>query len=172
LERETTHRLFFALWPDPPARAELDALGRRVSDHPVKACNLHLTLAFLGSRTARERACLEQAAGTLRASSIRLSFDYVGAFPRPRIQWVGMQHCPDALSRLTADLWDVLVPCGVPRDEHRFVPHVTLARRIEKPMFQILDKPIEWKSEELTLVESLQEESGTNYEIISRWPLG
>ena len=53
-------------------RAALAELAGRLSEHPVKKANLHLTLAFLGSRTPDERACVEQAAGTLSAAAFRL----------------------------------------------------------------------------------------------------
>lgn len=165
-------RLFFALWPDPAVRDALAELARRLSDNPVRMDNLHLTLAFLGERTAVERTCAEQAAATLAGEPFRLSLDYIGAFPRPRLQWVGTQHCPEALTRLMNGLWGALVPCGIAREERRFVPHVTLARHIIKPVFQILEKTIEWDIEELVLAESRQEKTGTHYEIISRWPLG
>ncbi len=172
MDTDGSQRLFFALWPDAEVRAALAELAGRLSEHPVKKANLHLTLAFLGSRTPDERACVEQAAGTLSAAAFRLSFDYVDAFPRPRLQWVGMQHCPEALTHLAGDLWDVLVPCGVRREERPFVPHVTLARSTKQHVFQILEKPIEWDVEDLVLADSRQEDTGAHYEIISRWPLG
>ena len=67
-------RLFFALWPDEPARGRLAPLAAEVaaqaSGKPVPIAKLHLTLAFLGEvDAARIDRAVEAARGVHFAPS-------------------------------------------------------------------------------------------------------
>jgi 2'-5' RNA ligase len=57
-----THRLFFALWPDAPARAALVRLAHEIAHHghgkAPREDNLHITLAFLGPVAAERVGAL------------------------------------------------------------------------------------------------------------------
>jgi 2'-5' RNA ligase len=171
-EGRRRQRLFFALWPDAGVRDALAELAARLPARTVAPDNLHITLAFVGLRTAEERDCMERAAAAVEEASFSLVLDYLGAFPKNQAQWVGTQHTPGALKRLVDALGTALLPCGVERETRRFTPHVTLARHVKNPIFQSIDEPIEWKIGEFVLAQSLQDDAGVYYKIISRWALG
>lgn len=74
-----TRRLFFALWPNPEVRRQLAKVSHSRTRHPVADANLHMTLLFLGGRTARELDCFCEAAGNLQGEAFELQLDYLGA---------------------------------------------------------------------------------------------
>jgi RNA 2',3'-cyclic 3'-phosphodiesterase len=109
---EPTQRLFFALWPDEQVRARLADAARRWTRKPITDERLHLTLVFLGNRSAAERQCFSEAAATIAGEPFELTLDYLGAWPRRGIRWLGTTHIPEALFALVQELNRVLPPCG------------------------------------------------------------
>jgi 2'-5' RNA ligase len=167
-------RLFFAAWPGAQvaqALAEVSqALAGLAQGKPVPPEKIHLTLAFLGELTAEEAATAAEAASRLRAPGFEMTLDVVGSFRGARVAWAGCASMPSALEALQASLAGELGRRGVKLEDRPFVPHVTLARRIAKPVPRAPMPPIEWKADELTLVRS---ESGTGrYTVLERWTLG
>jgi 2'-5' RNA ligase len=97
------------------------------------------------------------------------ALDHVGSFRRAAVAWAGMSDPPPALLQLQAKLVARLAERGFALEERPFTPHVTLARRIRRPVARAAIEAIAWEARELTLVRS---ESGTGrYTIIKRWPL-
>ena len=153
-------------------REQLARLAASVSSHPVRETNLHLTLVFLGHCVPAVRDCIRQAAGQVRQPAFDLTLDYLGGFPKPRIQWLGSQQAPQVLFDLQRTLHDAAVDCGLAIQDRRFVPHVTLSRKIKQPCFQVIEAPLEWRVEEFVLAESCPAEGGVQYRILARWGLG
>jgi len=169
----TGERLFFAIWPGPACAAALEELSRtlaRAADgRAVPAEKIHLTLAFLGHMPVERIASAEEAA-CFRARAVDGALDHVGSFRRAAVAWAGMSDPPPALLQLQAKLVARLAERGFALEERPFTPHVTLARRIRRPVARAAIEAIAWEARELTLVRS---ESGTGrYTIIKRWPLG
>ena len=166
-------RLFFAVWPDAAAAAALEKLAREVAEvaggKPVRGAKLHLTLAFLGEVDAARMEALADCA-RLRAHAFRLELDQVGAFRRARVAWAGASAPPPALLDLQEKLASRLAKAGFTLEEREYTPHVTLARRIDRPLPRASIPALAWKTQELTLVRS---ETGTGrYTVMERWPLG
>ena len=166
-------RLFFAVWPDAAAAESLAALARDVvtacGGRPMPVEKLHLTLAFLGEVEAGRMAALADCA-RLRARPFRLVFDRVGSFRRARVAWAGTAAAARELLEMQRQLADRLAATGFALEEREYTPHVTLARRIDRPLPPAAIPAIAWSVRELTLVHS---ESGTGrYTIVERWPLG
>lgn len=170
-----TRRLFFALWPDSVTRARLTEALRAVMPPQVRATpgdNLHITLAFLGSLDAASQHCAEQAAARVRATPFILTLDDIGYWSRPRILWLGTQHCPDALLELEKDLRHALQPCKTALDERPYQPHLTYARKVRAlEALPALAAPVEWRVSDYALVESQPAEDGTHYRVLATWPL-
>lgn len=110
---------------------QLKPLGRGVSW--TRPDGIHLTLKFLGDiesgrveaiAQAVERACLGTAAFTITVTG-------VGGFPnltRPRVLWVGVEERTGRLNTIQARIESELATLGLPREERRFSPHLTLGR--------------------------------------------
>jgi len=120
-----------------------DAMGASVADAvkslkkqgvtgrfvPVE--NLHLTLAFLGE--VEDPAPVTAAMEKLRFSPFPLELTGLGTFRD--LLWVGLRGSDD-LDRLVRDLRKALDEAGVGYDRKKFVPHITLARRMRGPWSQ------------------------------------
>jgi 2'-5' RNA ligase len=99
--------------------------------------NIHLTLAFLGDTEAaavpRIGAALTEAAAGCQA--FHLTPTGLGVFPgprRPRVLWVGLQGCPEALEALGEAVGRALAQMGFSPPRHGAVGHLTLARAKER----------------------------------------
>lgn len=95
--------------------------------------NLHLTLAFLGEL---DDASVERARETAAAAAGRVGgawtvdWGTAGAFPslaRARVLWLGLED-PAPAVRAQAVLADCLRAAGLPIEDRRYQPHLTLAR--------------------------------------------
>ena len=91
--------------------------------------NLHLTLAFLGeTEPARVPLALE-AMREAGARPFELVFDRAGRFRIGGIWWAGGPENP-ALAAVQRRLARGLASRGFELEARRFIPHVTLARRV------------------------------------------
>lgn len=171
-------RLFFAVWPDAPARDALAMLARdvaaRAGGRAPAADNLHLTLAFVGEVAADRLAAL-CAAGAEAAAGVAafdLALDTVGAFRGSGIAWAGATGVPPALLGLVGRLDERLAARGFPTDTRAFHAHVTLARRCRRTPDAQLPAPIAWTVTRLVLNASELASGGPRYREIGVWPLG
>lgn len=136
--RDEAARLFVALDLSPTVRRSVAHtardLERRLPDARwVPEDNLHLTLAFLGSRPVDDIPSLVEALASAAAAAtpFSLRLDGGGTFPphRPaRVAWVGLTAPPELMA-LHAGVADALEALGGwERDRRPFHPHVTVAR--------------------------------------------
>jgi RNA 2',3'-cyclic 3'-phosphodiesterase len=168
-------RLFFALWPDDSTRAALAACARTVvaqtGGREVAAESLHLTLAFLGERPRAIVPELCASASRIPVEPMRLLFDDVGCWRKTGIAWLATRAPCPALSALHESLLSALVPSGIVIDERRFVPHVTLARRIASRVALLLPQPVVWEATSFALVASeLGGGAAARYRLLEIWP--
>ncbi len=165
-------RLFLALWPHETVRTQLALLSEQVVKQPVPIANLHMTLVFIGASNQTQAACISELAATICVEPFEIKLDYLGGFPKPGIQWLGCQQCPPALLKLVDRLKTALPVCGYPSEMRRYVPHVSLSRKVKQPQFQVIEAPIYWPVEDFVLVESCAEKGGVRYRVIEKWGLG
>lgn len=96
----------------------------------VKAESLHITLKFIGEQ---DEDGVRQIAKVLRettAHEIELNLRGHGFFPgarRPRIFWIGVE-AGEQLVALAGQIDLALAKLGIPKEEHPYNPHITLAR--------------------------------------------
>ena len=93
--------------------------------------SLHLTLAFLGDVPVPVIPDLRLRLATALARSERFAARVVGvgAFPslvRPQVLWVGVEA--PAVGGLAAAVRGACIAAGLPHDDRRFRPHVTIGR--------------------------------------------
>lgn len=97
--------------------------------------NLHLTLRFIGEVDEPTFADVAEALGQVEAPAFDLQLAGVGQFGdrrRAHALWAGVR-ASEPLSLLRGRIEAALSRAGVPRDERKFTPHVTLGRLKEAP---------------------------------------
>ena len=169
-----TQRLFFALWPSDEVRQALrrncKSILRHSGGRPVAPDNWHITLAFLGGVTPKQRLCVEQVAATIHLPGFDFQLDKIGCWPRPRVLWAGVRETPDALKQLAARLIKGSQECGLSLDTRPFTPHLTLKRKLNQaPPFEM--KPVVWCADSFVLVKSNTLPDGVQYQVVREWGL-
>ncbi|MFB3915609.1 MAG: RNA 2',3'-cyclic phosphodiesterase [Terriglobales bacterium] len=128
-------RLFVAVDIDPAIRERVARFMEGVRNFAPEARwvsdkSLHLTLKFIGEKPPETVEEIKRALAAVRAEPATISFRGTGFFPTPRsarVFWVGIEADPN-LARLAALVDDALSQLRIPREEHAFTPHLTLAR--------------------------------------------
>ncbi|QIG78789.1 2'-5' RNA ligase family protein [Stakelama tenebrarum] len=166
----TTHRLFFALWPDSRTGARIGALRDETGtlDHCVANDRLHLTLAIGRDWTGfpeaeAEAMCaiaerIDSAPLTVRLDMLTGSGTSIALAPRRRAA---------PLVALARSLGEPLARMGMARAGWEFAPHVTIGHRKETPFTRPVSA-IDMEARDFVLVHSIV---GRKYTEIGRWPL-
>ena len=96
----------------------------------VRPESLHVTLKFIGEKSEEEAEKIKSALETIVADSFEMKIRGYGFFPgarRPRVFWVGIEAGAN-LASLEATVDEKLAALAIPKEEHAFSPHLTLAR--------------------------------------------
>ena len=167
-------RLFFALWPDDRLRASLERvaieLAARAQGKAVPAAKVHMTLAFLGEVPVDRMPAAVDAASRVAGEAFDVALDEVGAFRSARVAWIGSSAGLPALTSLQSGLAAELRREGFELESRPFAAHVTLVRRISRPVAREAVAPIAWRVRDFALVAS-NTGKGT-YEVGRTWKLG
>ena len=179
------HRLFIAIRPpDEVCDLLLDTMegvdGARWQDFD----NLHLTLRFLGEveRPLADDLALEL--GRIAASPFPLTINGIGHFDAsrrsgssPHALWARIAEAPQ-LEALRLKVDRACIQVGLPADDRRFVPHITVARLNRSsgdigPWMAAHGRlhAGPWQVDHFALFESHLGASGSRYEEIVRYPL-
>jgi RNA 2',3'-cyclic 3'-phosphodiesterase len=142
-------RLFLALDIDSSIRQRIARLVEGVREFApearwVRPESLHITLKFIGERQAEWAEKLKESLTYVRAPAFDVSFRGYGFFPTheaARVFWMGIAAGTE-LVQLASAVDGVCATLGIPREEHAFSPHLTLARggRSGSPRRQKFDK--------------------------------
>jgi 2'-5' RNA ligase len=169
-------RCFVALWPDAAARDAIArmtarAQARHPAARPMRAENLHLTLAFIGSLPQTEVRALQPRVDDLPVVPFTWTLDRVGVFRGAQVLWLGGGPCA-ALEELAAAVRALLDRAAVGYDRKPFVPHVTLLRKL--PRTAALDAgalvaAIRWPVRKVRLVVSTPAPDGPRYRDAAAW---
>ena len=169
-----TLRLFFALWPDEATRSAVAALAQEVivetGGRGVSAENIHVTLAFLGEQRARLVTEID-ARSAAATPQFQLALDKLGCWTKSGIAWLGASAMPAELAKLEQGIVLALAALGLEGDERPFSAHVTLARKIVRPLRARMVQPIVWNVDSFALVSSEAAGSGRDYRVVRKWPL-
>lgn len=175
-------RLFVALSLTAEIRQRLAGLSGGVPGARwTEPDNLHLTLRFIGEVPEDVAVDIDAALAELRTPAFELTLDGVGVFGtgrRARVLWAGVER-NEALGHLQAKVESAVVRCGLPAEERKFSPHVTLARLKDPPadrvgrflsdrgLFRAGPMPVE----RVTLYRSRPGNGGPVYEPLRDYPL-
>lgn len=91
----------------------------------VPSQNLHLTLAFIGE--VKGSAAVKEALQTVKIKPFRLSLSEMGTFGD--LLWVGLKG-NQGLSGVVRDVREALDAAGISYDKKKFVPHITIIRKM------------------------------------------
>ena len=169
-------RTFLALALDADAALAIDEW--RAHHWPLDASevplqNLHLTLCFLGEV---DEARLERVASALdervaEPLGLELTLDEPIWRTDDAMTWLMPSEPPAALNALVKRLRGVAGRAGIRVDKRTFRPHVTLARRVERPPPPPLSAPrVHCRFEQVTLFESILARGGVRYRDLADWP--
>lgn len=128
-------RLFIALDIDDDIRARLQRFVEGVSGFAFEARwvrpeSMHLTLKFIGEKPEESVEEIKRAVSAVKSESFEISFCGFGFFPTAksaRVFWVGIQAGPQ-LASLAAAVDQATAGLGIPKEDHPYSPHLTLAR--------------------------------------------
>lgn len=172
---ERLQRLFFALWPDDELRSllapRIHALQPAGVGRLQRPDQWHVTLEFLGPVAPPRVAAAVEAASRVRAGPCEIAFDTVEHWRRPEVLCLAASTTPPALAQLVRALRAELGSRDFETEERPFRAHLTLARKVSRPVALPAFEPLRWPAHEFALVESVTDRSGSRYAPLARWPL-
>jgi 2'-5' RNA ligase len=141
----------------------------------------HVTLRFLGETEGPGFRRIAEVLHGVRSDPFELALRGVGHFPprgAPRVLWAGVEPL-DELRELHHRVASVLRRAGVPPEERKFAPHVTLARLRGTPLPRLLDflrRHAELRSEpfvvdDIALFRSVGGSEGAQHVVEGSYPL-
>jgi len=104
-----------------------------------------------------------RAVGEIEPFEIRLRFDRISFWPRPKIATVNPRNMPAELETLVTAIEEKLKPFGFEPNERVYRPHITVARNARAFAEQPLARPIDLLWTEFELIESLSTGRGEYY---------
>lgn len=174
---ERFRRLFFALWPDDalrtvlaPRLAELQPRGHGAG-RPQSPAQWHVTLEFLGSVPAAGVSAAEAAAASVRAESFELVFDAIEHWRRPEVLCLVARDLPSPLGSLVSQLRAALAERGFEPERRAYRAHLTLARKVARPVMVPSFEPVRWPAQDFALIESVTDRAGSRYTPLAHWLL-
>lgn len=110
-----------------------DLKKQGVAGNYVPAQNLHITLAFIGEYDDPEK--VKSIIHSIPLPKFRLSLSHTGMFGN--LLWAGIKG-NQKLKTYVKELQAALTANGIPCDRKKFVPHITLIRKVSaKKPYQI-----------------------------------
>lgn len=97
----------------------------------VRPESLHVTLKFVGEKSTEIVSQIKQKLASVPFAPIEMAFRGYGFFPTPkspRVFWIGLEAGPP-LQQLASSIDEAMAVLGIPKEDHPFSPHLTLARR-------------------------------------------
>ena len=134
-------RLFVALELPAALRQRLALMGGGVPGARwQREDQVHLTLRFIGEVEESTAADIDDALAAIRAPRFFMELSGVGEFGGkvPRALWAGVR-VGDELAHLQRKVETALQRLGLPAEERKFSPHVTLARLKGAPRGKVLE---------------------------------
>ncbi len=129
-------RLFVAIDPPDATQQQLAPLCCGLPDARwTDPEQLHLTLVFIGEVSGPVFLDIRETLDGITAPPFALRLKGVGFFPPrglPRVVWAGVEHC-EPLMALQRKITTRLFQLGVPLENRKYSPHLTLARLRQTP---------------------------------------
>ena len=124
--------LFFALWPDNRQRDQLrdviNSVARDVEGKAVDRRLWHITVAYIGQVDEKLVPELQDRAARIEVEPIRLGFDRLEFWPRPKLAVLTAPTVPTELQNLVSSLTEELKDLDIVPFERTYRPHITVSR--------------------------------------------
>ena len=175
------HRLFVAIRPPQPIRAQLLAAMGGVSGARWQSDEqIHLTLRFIGEVDRHLASDIHAALGGIHHPSFEIAVSGLGTFGRrgqAEVVWAGIAP-QEPLKTLHNKVDQAVARAGFPPDRRAYLPHITLARlnRSAGPVHNLLAdagglSTAPFRVDGFGLFESRLTPEGAVYSVIERYPL-
>jgi len=128
-------RIFVALDIDAAIRQRIQLFMEGVREFApdarwVRPESLHVTLKFIGEKSAESVEAVKRALSSVQAASFGFTVHGCGFFPTPkaaRVFWIGIEAGEQLMTLATA-VDQATATVGITKEDHAFSPHLTLAR--------------------------------------------
>lgn len=168
-------RLFFALWPSDRQRETLrDALRpvlTSVEGERVDRRNWHVTAVYIGDFPEEQIPFLQAAANEIDYEPVRLRFDRLAFWPRPKIACLLPLTTPPPLEALVGSLRTAMDAFDCRLEDRVYRPHITVARRVRAFDDLALTRPLDLEWAQFTLVESRTLPTAATYTPLAHFPV-
>ncbi|POP33307.1 RNA 2',3'-cyclic phosphodiesterase [Lactonifactor longoviformis] len=147
-------RLFVAIQLSDEMKTSLIGLMHDCKTQGIKgnytpAQNLHLTLCFIGE--TKEKDTIKQALKAVKYKPFKLALTETGNFDD--LIWAGARS-GQSINSLVTDISKALHEAGIPFDEKKFVPHITLIRKASKNPGKLAIKKVDMMVKKISLMKS------------------
>ncbi len=166
-------RLFLAITLDNNIKDELCMVQKRLQIAGVKGNfttreNMHLTLAFIGEYSEPEY--VSDVLSQVDLEPVRLVIDGFGSFGD--LFWIGIKEDKGLLTNVKR-IRRALADNAIPFDKKKFLPHITIARKIryEKSFPTDAPFPAAMDVEYITLMRSDRGKSGMIYTVVDEYEI-
>ena len=147
--------------------------GRKPIGRVVPAGNLHVTLAFLGSRSAAELPGILELLAAAARDAEPPRFDVTGYRETRSVGMLTLGDAGGSATELAGRVRAELAELGVYRPEARpWLPHVTVLRFHERPRLHPEPPTLHWLSSDAAAFLSRLHPSGARYEVLESFSLG
>jgi RNA 2',3'-cyclic 3'-phosphodiesterase len=132
-------RIFLALDIDSAIRERIQRFMGGVREFApdarwVRPESLHVTLKFIGEKPSETVQAIQQSLAAVSSTSFEFTIRGYGFFPTPRsarVFWIGIEAGQN-LTKLASAVDEATATLGIPKEDHPFSPHLTLARGGER----------------------------------------
>ena len=132
-------RIFVALDIDNAIRARIQRFMEGVRGFApdarwVRPESLHVTLKFIGEKPGESVEAIKKSLVAVQAVSFEFTIRGWGFFPTlksARVFWIGIES-GEQLAKLAEAVDEATSAVGIAKEDHRFSPHLTLARGGER----------------------------------------
>ena len=138
-------RLFIAIDIPSKIKQKIVALQNELKNTGFEAAwvkpeKMHLTLIFLGDTDYNQIPTIIDSLKKLKDDAFEVTFAHINGFPnlmRPHTLWIGVQENL-GLFYLQQKIAQRLEKLNLRLDEKKFIPHITIARLIQKKSIEEL----------------------------------
>jgi len=140
----------------------------------------HITLRFIGEVDGHVAGDIDDVLSAITAPRFRLALKGVGEFGgrHPRALWAGVSN-PEPVEHINRKIETALQRIGLPAEERKFTPHVTLAKLRASPHGRVVEwltghalfSSVEFDVRQFELYSSTLTPNGSIYVVERFYPL-
>lgn len=125
--------------------------------------NWHVTLVFIGDIGEERVPDLRSAVADVDPGTVRLRFDRLSFWQRPKVAVLQAMTVSPELERLVTSIEQRLAPFGYTPRERTYRPHITVSRKVRTFPEIRLARPVELQWTGIELVESVSVRGELHY---------